>query len=163
MTFLTVLLFILAILSGLLMIVVILLQSTKSGGGLGAISGGVTEAMFGTAASSVLLKVTVWLAVIFMGSTLLLATVTGRVRGSRSVAETLAPAAEEPPAAATVPDAAGNDVTTGQDTAAQAVDATADDGAAKAVDAAQDTAAKASDAAAAGAAKAVDAAKEKDK
>ncbi len=162
MTFLTVLLFILAILSGLLMIVVILLQSTKSGGGLGAISGGVTEAMFGTAASSVLLKVTVWLAVIFMGSTLLLATVTGRVRGSRSVAETLAPAAEEPPAAATVPDAAGNDVTTGQDTAAQAVDAAAD-GAAKAVDAAADGAAKASDAAAVDTAKAVDAAKEKDK
>ncbi|NLF92605.1 MAG: preprotein translocase subunit SecG, partial [Oligosphaeraceae bacterium] len=121
MAFLTVLLSILAVLSGILMIVFILLQNNKSGGGLGAVSGGVTETMFGTAASSVLLKVTVWLAVIFMGSTLLLATVTGRIRGIRSVAETLVPAAEEPSAAVTVPGDAEEDVTAAQDTATKAV------------------------------------------
>ena len=73
------------------MIVVIMLQNNKSGGGLGAVSGGITETMFGASAANVLVKITIWLAVIFMGSTLALATLTGRVRGGRSIAETLLP------------------------------------------------------------------------
>ncbi len=109
MSFIAVLLSFLAVLSAILMIVVILLQSNKSGGGLGAVSGGVTETMFGTAASSVLLKATVWLAVIFMGSTLLLATVTGRVRGSKSLGEKLAPMVEESAPTAVVPEEAPED------------------------------------------------------
>lgn len=93
-TFFTVLLSILAVLSAILMIVVILLQNNK-GGGLGAVSGGITETIFGASAATVLVKITVWLAAIFMGSTLLLATLTGRVRGGKSVAETYIPATTE--------------------------------------------------------------------
>ncbi|MFA6929208.1 MAG: preprotein translocase subunit SecG [Lentisphaeria bacterium] len=93
-TFFTVLLTILAILSGILMVVVIMLQNNKGGGGLGAVSGGITETMFGASAGNVLVKITIWLAAIFMGSTLLLATMTGRVRSRKSVAETYVPAAE---------------------------------------------------------------------
>lgn len=103
MVIITALLSILAVLSGILMVFVILLQNNKGGGGLGAVSGGVTETMFGTSASSALLKITVWLAVIFMGSTLVLATVTGRVRGSKSIAETIAPAAQEASVDLTIP------------------------------------------------------------
>ena len=99
-TFFMVLLSILAVLSGVLMIVVIMLQNNKGGGGLGAVSGGITETMFGASAATVLVKITIWLAGIFMCSTLLLATVTGRVRGGKSVAESYIPAAvEEAPAA----------------------------------------------------------------
>lgn len=93
-TFFTVLLSILAILSGILMVVVIMLQNNKGGGGLGAVSGGVTETMFGASAATVLVKITIWLAAVFMGSTLLLATLTGRVRSAKSVAETYLPAEE---------------------------------------------------------------------
>ena len=93
-TFFTVLLSILAVLSAILMIVVIMLQNNK-GGGLGAVSGGITETIFGASAATVLVKITVWLAAIFMGSTLLLATLTGRVRGGKSVAETYVPATTE--------------------------------------------------------------------
>jgi len=93
-TFFTVLLSILAILSGILMVIVILLQNNKGGGGLGAVSGGITETVFGASAASVLVKITIWLAAVFMGSTLLLATLTGRVRSGKSVAETYIPAEE---------------------------------------------------------------------
>lgn len=93
-TFFTVLLTVLAILSGILMVVVIMLQNNKGGGGLGAVSGGITETMFGASAANVLVKITIWLAAIFMGSTLLLATLTGRVRSGKSVAETYVPTAE---------------------------------------------------------------------
>ena len=90
-TFFSVLLTVLAILSGILMIVVIMLQNNKGGGGLGAVSGGITETMFGASAANVLVKITIWLAVLFMGSTLVLATLTGRVRGGKSIAETMLP------------------------------------------------------------------------
>jgi hypothetical protein len=59
------------------------------------VSGGITETIFGASAATVLVKITVWLAAIFMGSTLLLATLTGRVRGGKSVAETYIPATTE--------------------------------------------------------------------
>jgi protein translocase SecG subunit len=94
-TFFMVLLSVLAILSAILMIVVIMLQNNKGGGGLGAVSGGITETMFGASAATVLVKITIALAAIFMCSTLLLATVTGWVRSSRSVAETYMPASVE--------------------------------------------------------------------
>lgn len=93
-TFFTVLLSILAILSGILMVIVIMLQNNKGGGGLGAVSGGITETVFGASAATVLVKITIWLAAVFMGSTLLLATLTGRVRSGKSVAETYIPAEE---------------------------------------------------------------------
>ena len=115
-TFLKVLLYSVSIISSLLLILVIMLQQTKSGGGLGAVSGGVTESMFGTSATSVLTKITTWLAVIFLASTLLLGTVIGRMEKSNtSVVEKLAaesaapvevaptPAAPAEPAAPTAP------------------------------------------------------------
>ena len=93
-TTLSVILAVIAILSALLLICIILMQNTKSGGGLGAVSGGVTETVFGAQAASVLVKATVWLALVFMVSTLLLAVVIGRGRHSKSVVEMLA--AEQP-------------------------------------------------------------------
>ena len=106
-TFLKVLLYSVSIISSLLLILVIMLQQTKSGGGLGAVSGGVTESMFGTSATSVLTKITTWLAVIFLASTLLLGTVIGRMeKSNKSVvekfaAESAAPVeVEQAPAAA---------------------------------------------------------------
>ena len=67
-----------------------MIQQNKSGGGLGAVSGGVTEQMFGTSAGNILTKTTTWLAVIFLVSTLFLGTVIGRLeKMNTSVAETL--------------------------------------------------------------------------
>ena len=89
-TFLTYLLGTIAVISSILLICVIMVQQTKSGGGLGAVSGGVTESVFGTSAGNVLTKITTWLAVIFLASTLLLGTVIGRMKGENtSVAEKL--------------------------------------------------------------------------
>ena len=87
---LKVFLYIVSILSSLLLIGIIMIQQNKSGGGLGAVSGGVTEQMFGTSAGNILTKTTTWLAVIFLVSTLFLGTVIGRLeKMNTSVAETL--------------------------------------------------------------------------
>ena len=87
---LKVLLYIVSITSSILLIGIIMIQQNKSGGGLGAVSGGVTEQMFGTSAGNILTKTTTWLAVIFLISTLLLGTVIGRLeKMNTSVAETL--------------------------------------------------------------------------
>ena len=105
---LKVFLYIVSILSSLLLIGIIMIQQNKSGGGLGAVSGGMTEQMFGTSAGNILTKATTWLAVIFLISTLFLGTVIGRLeKMNTSVAETLVteqdakvtPAAKESPAA----------------------------------------------------------------
>lgn len=89
-TFITVTLAVIALLSAFLLCAVILVQNNKGGGGLGAVSGGVSEAVFGATAGSALVKITIWVAVFFLVSTLLLATITGRGRRGKSVAETLA-------------------------------------------------------------------------
>ncbi|MBR4674981.1 MAG: preprotein translocase subunit SecG [Victivallales bacterium] len=89
-TFLTYFLGTIAVISAILLICVIMIQQTKSGGGLGAVSGGVTESVFGTSAANVLTKITTWLAVVFLASTLLLGTVIGRMKSDNtSVAEKL--------------------------------------------------------------------------
>lgn len=110
--FFKVLLYCVSIISSLLLILVIMLQQTKSGGGLGAVSGGMTESMFGTSATSVLTKITTWLAVIFLASTLILGAVIGHGgKANKSVVETVkvnttAPATTEAPkqAAPAVPE-----------------------------------------------------------
>ena len=56
----------------ILLIGIILLQPSKSGGGLGSVGGGVTEQVFGATAGNVLTKITVWLSAIFMTITLVL-------------------------------------------------------------------------------------------
>lgn len=100
-TILSVLLSIISIVSAFLLIGIILIQQSKSGGGLGAVSGGMTESMFGASAGNVLTKATTWIAAIFLVSTLFLATVIGRLRDDTSVAESLSltPAAAESAAA----------------------------------------------------------------
>ncbi|MBQ7649654.1 MAG: preprotein translocase subunit SecG [Victivallales bacterium] len=86
--FLKVLLYTVSILSAILLIAIIMIQQNKSGGGLGAVSGGTAENIFGTSAGNILTKITTWLAVIFLLSTLLLGTVIGRMN-KKSVSETL--------------------------------------------------------------------------
>jgi preprotein translocase subunit SecG len=84
---LSVLLSIVSIVSAFLLIGIILIQQSKSGGGLGAVSGGMTESMFGASAGNVLTKATTWIAAVFLLSTLFLATVVGRMRNDVSAAE----------------------------------------------------------------------------
>ena len=86
--FLKVLLYTVSILSAILLIGIIMIQQNKSGGGLGAVSGGTAENIFGTSAGNILTKTTTWLAVIFLLSTLLLGTVIGRMN-KKSVSEKL--------------------------------------------------------------------------
>ena len=86
--FLKVLLYTVSILSAILLIEIIMIQQNKAGGGLGAVSGGTAENIFGTSAGNILTKTTTWLAVIFLLSTLLLGTVIGRMN-KKSVSETL--------------------------------------------------------------------------
>ena len=63
---------IVSVLTAILLTIVILLQNPKSAGGIGSISGGVSEAMFGASAPTALVKITVILAIIFLVSTLLI-------------------------------------------------------------------------------------------
>ena len=55
-----------------ILIALVLAQRTKAGGGLGAVSGGQSEALFGAEAGNVLGKTTAWLIAIFFGLTLML-------------------------------------------------------------------------------------------
>ena len=71
-SFIAGLLFTIDVICAFLLIGIILIQQSKSGGGLGAISGGATESVFGAAAGNVITKTTVALASIFLVSTLLL-------------------------------------------------------------------------------------------
>lgn len=85
--FITALLTILVVITALLLIGIILIQQSKSGGGLGAMGGGMTETVFGASAGNVLTKATVILAAVFLGLTLVLAIITGHRRPVRSVVE----------------------------------------------------------------------------
>ena len=107
---LKVFLYIVSILSSILLIGIIMIQQTKSGGGLGAVSGGMTEQMFGTSAGNILTKTTTWLAVIFLVSTLFLGTVIGRLeKQNTSVVEKMTvPAPIEAPATPTTAPATEN-------------------------------------------------------
>lgn len=101
-------LYVVEIIVALLLIGIILIQPSRSGGGLGAMGGGVTEAVFGAGAGNVLTKATVILATVFLVLTLALVVITAHRKGARSVVEELPAASEvqrppEPAAAATVP------------------------------------------------------------
>ena len=126
---LKVFLYIVSILSSLLLIGIIMIQQNKSGGGLGAVSGGMTEQMFGTSAGNILTKATTWLAVIFLVSTLFLGTVIGRLEKlNTSVAEKLLeePAAQVAPAAPAAPADATKEVAPAADATKEATPAPAD-------------------------------------
>ena len=80
---------IIQVMIALLLTGIILIQQSKSGGGLGAVGGGVTETVFGAGAGNVLTKATVILAAFFLCMTLLLAIITGHQNEATSVIETL--------------------------------------------------------------------------
>ena len=81
---------IVSVVTAILLTIVILIQNPKSAGGIGSISGGVSEAMFGASAPTALVKITVILAIIFLVSTLLTATLVGRQRERKSIGQSLA-------------------------------------------------------------------------
>jgi len=98
----SVLLSIISVVTAILLTIVILMQNPKGQGGIGSISGGVSEAMFGASAPSALVKITVGLAIVFLVATLLNATVTGRQRERKSIGQSIA----ETPVAQQVEEAA---------------------------------------------------------
>lgn len=106
----------------LLLIGIILLQPSKAGGGLGSVSGGVTEQVFGATAGTVLTKITVWLAAIFMVITLVLVVLGSHRQGavSKSVVEEYSAAKVAPKATGTAAVAAPAVVQTGTAAAVQA-------------------------------------------
>jgi len=75
MNFLIGLLFFIVVLCSIMLIGIILIQQSKSGGGLGVIGGGMTESVLGATAGNVITKATVILATIFFACTFLLAIV----------------------------------------------------------------------------------------
>ena len=112
LTVLTVVLNVVHVVTCLLMIVVILMQASKEGGGFGvAFGGAATETVFGSRAGNVLTKATITLASIFLVSTLALAKIEPlRARAGLAVPRTPAAARaprEMPEGAATVPSGTG--------------------------------------------------------
>ncbi len=67
-----VILTVLLVITALLLIGIVLIQPSKSGGGLGSMGGGITESVFGAGAGNVLTKTTVVLSTVFMVLTLVL-------------------------------------------------------------------------------------------
>ena len=74
-----------------LITLVVLMQRSKSGGGLGALAGGATEEVFGSGASNVLSKITVVLATFFLLNTLSISVLQGNAlkKKNTSVVESL--------------------------------------------------------------------------
>jgi len=77
------------VVTALLLIGIILIQQSKSGGGLGAVGGGMAETVLGASAGNVLTKGTVWLTVVFFSVTLLVAVITGRANLGGSVGDSM--------------------------------------------------------------------------
>ncbi|MCQ2397496.1 MAG: preprotein translocase subunit SecG [Lentisphaeria bacterium] len=107
MATISVILTIISVLTAILLTVVVLIQNPKGQGGLGAIGGGVSEAMFGASAPSALVKITVALAVVFLLATLFNAAIMGRARQAKSIGDTIV---VTPEAAAPVAEAAAEAV-----------------------------------------------------
>lgn len=78
-------------LCSLLLIVVVLMQRTK-GEGLGMAFGGqMGESLFGARAGNVLVKITIWLGIIFLVNTTFLAMLYSRTDAASSVMDKIAP------------------------------------------------------------------------
>ncbi len=87
MSVLLIFIYALVALVSLLLIGLILIQPSKSGG-MGAAFGGIGESVFGGKAGSHLTKATVWMTAIFLVLTLVLAVLIGRgVRGENEQSE----------------------------------------------------------------------------
>ncbi|MDT8389166.1 MAG: preprotein translocase subunit SecG [Lentisphaeria bacterium] len=86
-------LYVLEVLVSVMLIGIVLIQQSKSQGGLGALAGGQTESVFGAATGNVITKATVTLAAVFLANTLVLAILTsqaGATAKAASRAEALA-------------------------------------------------------------------------
>ena len=126
----------LVVLLAILLIALILVQPSKSGGGFGSAFGGLGESVFGAQAMSHLSKLTVWCMSIFFVLTLASAIVAGHIRssdssvveGESSIAltgsageETATPAAEAvKPAAETASETVAEAVKSAAETASEA-------------------------------------------
>lgn len=94
-----------AVVSALLLIIVVLIQDNKSGGGLGGLMGG-NDAMFGGETATVMVKITTWLAIIFLIATLAKASILGHVGVSNSSSMFATPVTEAAAEAAPTAEAA---------------------------------------------------------
>lgn len=79
----------------LLLALVVMLQKPKEGGLGGVIGGGMAEAAFGADAGNILIKVTIWLGVIFLINTLALARFTSTIHTKTLMNDVAAPAPAE--------------------------------------------------------------------
>ncbi len=98
----SVILSIISVIAAILLTLVIMIQNPKHGGGIGAIGGGVSEAMFGASAPTALVKVTVVLAIIFLFCTLANTAIVGKMSRAKSVGAQLAAEVAAQPEAAPV-------------------------------------------------------------
>ena len=122
MGILTVILYALVVVTGLLLIGLILIQPSK-GGGMGSAFGGVGESVLGAHAGSHLTKATVWLTSIFFVISLVLATLIGHgYRGSDELSDISAGVKKDAAAKAAAP----ADVKTAVDNAQKNVKAAVD-------------------------------------
>ena len=102
-------LYVVEVVSGLLLVLVVMLQKPKEGGLGGAIGGGMLEASLGADAGNVLIKTTAVLGAIFLLNTLVLARLTSTVHSHSLMAQESAPAKTEqaapelPPALPDIP------------------------------------------------------------
>ena len=103
MAILSLILTIISVLTAILLTLLVLVQNPKGSGGIGAIGGGVSEAMFGASAPSALVKGTVILAVVFLLSTLFNVAIQGRIANQKSVGDTIAAPAAPAEAAPAAP------------------------------------------------------------
>ncbi|MEA2012719.1 MAG: preprotein translocase subunit SecG [Verrucomicrobiota bacterium] len=78
---------ILVVLIAIFLTFIILAQRSKSGGGLGAVSGGTSEAVFGANAGNILKKITTWTIVVFFSMTLALCVLSGHRTQKASLVE----------------------------------------------------------------------------
>lgn len=85
MSYVLLFLTILEVIAALLIIGVILMQRSKSGGGLGAIGGGMTEEVFGAGAGNFLTRTTVILSLFFLINTLFIVYLQGSITRSKNV------------------------------------------------------------------------------
>lgn len=122
MATLSVILTIVSVLTAILLTILVLIQNPKGQGGIGAISGGVSEAMFGASAPSALVKITVILAIVFLLSTLFNVAINGHLRKQKSIGETIV--VDTTPATPAV-EAEAEEAPVPADAAVEAVDAPA--------------------------------------
>jgi len=71
------------ILVAVFLVVLVLMQKSKDQGVGAAFGGGVTESVFGAGTTTALVRMTIWCACIFLGSSLLLAMLHSRHGGTR--------------------------------------------------------------------------------